>query len=43
MKLSDDEVRARGRRNVINALALLAFVALVFVITLTKLRDGLVG
>ncbi len=42
MKLSDDEVRARGRRNVIIALALLAFVALVFVITLTKLRDGIV-
>lgn len=43
MKLSDEEVRARGRRNVIIALALLAFVALVFVITLTKLRDGLVS
>ncbi len=43
MKLSDDEVRARQRRNVIIALSLVAFVALVFVITLTKLRDGLVG
>lgn len=43
MKLSDEEVRARGRRNVIIALALLAFVALVFVITMTKLRDGIVG
>jgi len=43
VKLSDDEVRARQRRNVIIALSLVAFVALVFVITLTKLRDGLVG
>ena len=42
MKLSDEEVAARGRRNVIIALALLAFVGLVFVITLTKLGDAIV-
>ena len=40
MKLSDDELRARRRRNLVIALTLAAFVALVFVITLTKLRDG---
>ena len=43
MKLSDDEIRARSRRNLIIALSLLAFVVLVFVITLTKLRDGIIA
>lgn len=33
------EGRARGRRNVAIALALLAFVALLFVLTLVRLKD----
>ena len=43
MKLSDDEVRARNRRNLVIALALLAFVTLVFVITIVQLKTGVNG
>ena len=43
MKLSDDEVRARNRRNLVIALALLAFVTLVFVITIAQLKTGVNG
>ena len=40
--LTPDELKARKRRNMWIALAIAAFVVLVFLITLTKLRDGLV-
>lgn len=40
MKLSDEEVRARSRRNLVIALALLGFVSLVFVITIVQLKNG---
>lgn len=43
MKLSDDQVRARNRRNLMIALALLAFVALVFGITIVQLQSGVNG
>ena len=43
MKLNDDEVRARNRRNLVIALALLAFVTLVFVITIVQLKTGVNG
>ena len=43
MKLSDEEVRARNRRNLVIALALLAFVALVFVISIVQLKTGVNG
>jgi len=40
--MTPEELKARKRRNMWIALAIVAFVALVFLITLTKLRDGLV-
>jgi hypothetical protein len=38
-ELSAEEKRARGRRNVAIALTLAAFVVLVFVITLVRLKE----
>ena len=43
VKLSDEDVRARNRRNLVIALALLAFVTLVFVITIVQLKTGVNG
>jgi len=40
--LTPDELKARKRRNMWIAISIVAFVGLVFLITLTKLRDGLV-
>jgi hypothetical protein len=39
-RLTPEEARARGRRNVAIAVALLAFVVLLFLITLTQLGPG---
>ncbi|MDX2233661.1 MAG: hypothetical protein NW200_04105 [Hyphomonadaceae bacterium] len=39
--VTDAEIRARQRRNLIIALSLVAFVALVFVITLVRLQGNI--
>ncbi|MGE0829849.1 MAG: hypothetical protein AB7O04_10920 [Hyphomonadaceae bacterium] len=39
-KLTPEEEKARKRRNLWIALALVAFIALVFLITITQLRAG---
>ncbi len=38
--MTPEEIKARGRRNVWIALSILAFVALVFAITLTRLHGS---
>ena len=39
--MTPEELQARKRRNLWIALAIVAFVALVFLITMTKLQEGL--
>jgi hypothetical protein len=41
--LTPDEVKARKRRNLWIALAISAFVVLVFLITMVKVEDGIVA
>lgn len=41
--LTPEEQKARGRRNLWIALAIGAFVVLVFLITMTKVQDGIVA
>lgn len=38
--LSDDEARARKKRNMIIALCITGFMVLIFVVTLTRLQEG---
>ena len=41
--LSPDEVKARKRRNLWIALSIAAFVVLVFLITMVKVKDGIIA
>ncbi len=41
--LTPEEVKARSRRNVWIALSIVAFVMLVFLITMVKVEDGIVA
>lgn len=41
--LTAEEVKARSRRNVWIALSIMAFVVLVFLITMVKVEDGIVA
>lgn len=41
--LSSDEVKARKRRNLWIALSIAAFVVLVFLITMVKVKDGIIA
>jgi hypothetical protein len=40
VRMSEDEARARGKRNLAIALGLVGFVLLVFFVTLAQLRAG---
>ena len=41
--LTPEELKARSRRNVWIALSIVAFVVLVFLITMVKVEDGIVA
>jgi hypothetical protein len=41
--LTPEEVKARGRRNLWIALSIAAFVVLVFLITMVKVKDGILA
>jgi hypothetical protein len=41
--LTPEEVKARSRRNLWIALSIAAFVVLVFLITMAKVKDGLIA
>lgn len=41
--LTPEQTKARSRRNVWIALSIAAFVVLVFLITMTKVRDGIMA
>lgn len=41
--MTPEAKKARQRRNVLLALAIGAFVLLVFLVTVTRLRDGIIG
>jgi hypothetical protein len=41
--LTPEEVRARSRRNLWIALSIAAFVVLVFLITMVKVKDGILA
>lgn len=43
IKLTPEEEAARKRRNITLALSIAAFMVLVFIITLAKMREGGVG